>query len=179
MLSHSSHVSSDGESAMRKHWILAGVLAFSLVPLGPVAVAQHKAPNQQPTTATTPPAPTGEVVLGTVRIPRSVTADGKPLPAGSYQIKVTAQEAKPEAVGTTEPLERWAEFSQKGALKGREVVTIVPESEIKLVVKDAPPRAGQSKVQTLRGNDYLRVWVNRAGTHYLIHLPTGASATGN
>jgi hypothetical protein len=43
-----------------------------------------------------------------------------------------------------------------------------------MVVKDAPPRAGASKVQTLRGNDYLRVWVNRGGTHYLIHFPTGA-----
>ncbi len=161
---------------MKKQWILA-VLAILMVPFASAAVAQHKAPNQQPTTAATPSAPTGEVVLGTVRIPRSVTADGKPLPAGSYQVKVTAQEARPEAVGTTEPLERWAEFSQKGAVKGREVVTIVPASEIKLVVKDAPPGAGQSKVQTLRGNDYLRVWVNRGGNHYLIHLPTGA--TGN
>jgi hypothetical protein len=159
---------------MKKQWILAGGLASLMMLAGPGVLAQHKAPNQQPTTATTPPAPTGEVTLGSVRIPKSVTADGKPLPAGTYQIKVTAQEARPEAVGTTEPLERWAEFSQKGSVKGREVVTIVPESEIKMVVKDAPPRAGASKVQTLRGNDYLRVWVNRGGTHYLIHFPTGA-----
>jgi hypothetical protein len=106
-----------------------------------------------------------------------VTADGKPLPAGTYTVKVTAQEAKPEAVGTTEPLERWAEFSQGGAVKGREVVTIVPQAEIKMVVKDAPPPPGTSKVQTLKGNDYLRVWVNKGGNHFLIHLPTGATAT--
>ena len=112
-----------------------------------------------------------------MRIPKGVTADGKPLPAGTYQVKVTAQEAKPEAVGTTEPLERWAEFSQKGEVKGREVVTIVPSSEIKMVVKDAPPPAGAARVQTLRGNDYIRVWVNKGGNHYLIHLP--ASAAGN
>jgi hypothetical protein len=92
-------------------------------------------------------------------------------------VKVTAQEAKPETVGTTEPLERWAEFSQGGSVKGREVVSIVPEAEIKMVVKDAPPRPGTSKVQTLKGNDYLRIWVNRGGNHYLIHLPTGATAT--
>jgi hypothetical protein len=160
---------------MKKQWILAGSLASLVVLLGgPVVVAQHKAPNQQPTTATTPSAPTGEVTLGAIRIPRGVTADGKALAAGTYQVKVTTQEARPEAVGTTEPLERWAEFSQRGEVKGREVVTIVPENEIKMVVKDAPPRAGTSKVQTLRGNDYLRVWVNRGGTHYLIHLPTGA-----
>ena len=159
---------------MKKQWILAGLLAG--VMLGsPALMAQHKAPNTQPPVAPPPTAPTGEITLGSVRIPRSVTADGKPLPAGTYQVKVTAQEAKPEAVGTTEPLERWAEFTQRGTVKGREVVTIVPEQEIKMVVKDAPPRAGASKVQTLRGNDYLRVWVNKAGNHFLIHLPTGTT----
>jgi hypothetical protein len=159
---------------MKKQWIVVGMLAT--VMLGPsVLLAQHKAPNTQPTTAPPPPAPTGEVPLGAVSIPRGVMADGKPLPAGTYQVKVTAQEAKPEAVGTTEPLERWAEFTQRGSVKGREVVTIVPETEIKMVVKDAPPKPGTVKVQTLKGNDYVRVWVNKGGNHYLIHLPTGAT----
>jgi hypothetical protein len=161
---------------MKKQWILAGSLASLVVLLSGAAVlAQHKAPNQQPTTAAAPTTAPGEVALGAVRIPRGVTADGKPLAAGTYQVKVTAQEAKPEAVGTTEPLERWAEFSQKGTVKGREVVTIVPQSEIKMVVKDAPPPAGAAKVQTLRGNDYIRVWVNKGGNHYLIHLPAAAN----
>ena len=160
---------------MRKQWVVVGILAGTL--LAGDAIAQHKAPNQQPATAATPEAPTGEVPLGTVRISRAVTADGKALPAGRYTVRVTAQEAKPEAVGTTEPLERWAEFSQGGAVKGREVVTIVPQAEIKMVVKDAPPPPGTSKVQTLKGNDYLRVWVNKGGNHFLIHLPTGATAT--
>ena len=158
---------------MKKQWILAGVLA-SLVLGGSVVMAQHKAPNQQPTTAPVPAAPTGEIALGTVRVPRAVTADGKPLPAGTYTVRVTAQEARPEAVGTTEPLERWAEFVQRGTVKGREVVSIVPESEAKLVAKDAPPRPGASKVQTLRGNEYVRVWFNKGGNYYLIHLPAGA-----
>jgi hypothetical protein len=90
---------------------------------------------------------------------------------------VTAQEAKPEAVGTTESLERWVEFVQKGEVKGREVVSIVPASESKMVVQDAPPRANASKVQMLRGNEYLRVWFNKGGHHYLIHLPTGMTET--
>ncbi len=158
---------------MKKLWIVASVLATTCL-TSPV-LAQHKAPNQQPTTAAAPAAPTGEVSLGTVRLPRAVTADGKPLPAGTYTLRVTTQEARPEAVGTTETLERWAEFVQRGSVKGREVVTIVPEAEIKMVVKDAPPRSGAAaKVQTLRGNDYVRVWVNKGGNHYLIHLPAGA-----
>ena len=160
---------------MRKHWVVVGILAGSL--FAGDALAQHKQPNQQPNTAATPEVPTGEVALGTVRIPRAVTADGKPLPAGTYTVRVTAQAAKPDAVGTTEALERWAEFVQRGEVKGREVVSIVPDSESKMVVQDAPPRPGASKVQMLRGNEYLRVWINRAGHHYLIHLPTGMSET--
>ena len=162
---------------MKKQWILAGLLAAAVAGSPGVAVAQHKAPNTQPATAPSPAAPQGEIVLGTARIPRGVMADGKPLPAGTYQVKVTAQEAKPEAVGTTEPLERWAELLQRGTAKGREVVIIVPQSEIKMVVKDAPPRPGAPRVQLLRGNEYVRVWFNKDGNHYLIYFPTGSAAT--
>src|SRR3712207_227481 len=150
---------------MKKQWVLVGILAGALVTAD--ALAQHKAPKQQPTTEAAPATlPTGEVALGTVRISRPVTADGKPLPAGTYQVRVTAQEAKPDAVGTVEQLERWVEFRQGGTVKGREVVSIVPQSDIKMVVKDAAPGAGASKVQVLRGNEYLRLWFNKAGNHY-------------
>ena len=161
---------------MKKQWVLVGVLAGSLA-ASDALLAQHRAPKEQPTTDAAPASlPTGEVALGTVRISRSVTADGKPLGAGTYQVRVTSQEARPDAVGTTEQLERWVEFTQGGTVRGREVVSIVPQSEIKMVVKDAPPRAGGSKVEVLRGNEYLRLWFNKAGHHYLIHLPLGGKA---
>jgi hypothetical protein len=167
----------EGVVDMRKPWILAGLLAGLMCTSD--AIAQHQQPNQQPATAPSPTAPTGELALGAVQIPRAVTADGKPLPGGKYQIRLTAQEAKPDAVGTSGNLERWVEFLQGTTVKGREVVTIVPQSEIKMVVKDAPPPAGGSKVQMLKGNDYLRVWINKAGNHYLIHLPaSGGEKTG-
>jgi len=115
-------------------------------------------------------------VLGTVHLAKAMTADGKPLPAGTYQVRLTAQESKPDAKGQSETLERWVEFVQKGAVKGREVVTIVPQADVKNVVKDAPPRpGGMPKVQTLKGNDYVRVWFNKGGNHYLIYFPTGAA----
>ena len=85
-------------------------------------------------------------------------------------------QAAPEAVGTTEALERWVELSQGKEVKGREVVSIVPQAEIKMVVKDTPPASGASKVQLLKGNDYLRVWINKGGNHYLIHFPVAAAA---
>jgi hypothetical protein len=161
--------------AMKKQWVLVCVLAGAL--MGSNASAQHKAPNTQPSTTEAPPAATsGEATLGTVRLPKAVTADGKPLAAGSYTVKLTPQQAAPEAVGTTEALERWVELGQGKEVKGREVVSIVPQSEIKMVVKDTPPAPGTSKVQILRGNEYLRVWFNRGGTHYLIHFPLAAAA---
>jgi hypothetical protein len=159
---------------MKKHWVLVGMLAASLFAASD-ALAQHQAPNQQPNTAAAPEVPTGELALGTVRITRAVMADGKPLAAGRYQVRLTAQTAKPSARGTSENLERWVEFLQGGTVRGREVVSIIPQAEIKMVVKDAPPASGGSKVQMLRGNEYLRVWINRSGNHYLIHLPAGTA----
>ena len=160
---------------MKKQWVLVCVLAGALI--GSDAAAQHKAPNQQPSTAEAPAAPTGDMTLGSVHLTKAVTADGKPLAAGTYQVRLTAQEAAPNAVGATESLERWVEFLQGKTVKGREVVSIVPQAEIKTVVKDAPPAANGSKVQVLRGNEYLRLWINRGGNHYLVHFPIAAGAT--
>ena len=161
---------------MKKQWVLVGLLASALV--GSDAAAQHKAPNQQPSTSEAAKAPAGDSALGTVRLPRAVTADGKPLAAGTYQVRLTAEPSKPDAVGATEELERWVEFVKGGKVAGREVVSIVPQAEVKLVTKDAPPASGASRVQVLKGNEYLRVWINRSGTHYLVHYPLGPETKG-
>jgi hypothetical protein len=131
----------------------------------------HSAPKPQPDTAPTPAVPTGDMALGLVHLGKGVKADGKALPAGTYQVHLTAQQATPDAKGQTAPLERWVEFVQKGQVKGREVVTIVPQSEIALVQKDAPPHANASKVETLKGGNYVRLWINKGGNHYLVHFP--------
>ena len=135
------------------------------------AVAQHKAPNTQPVTApaNTEVLPEGTTSLGTVRLPRTVKANGETLSAGTYQVRLT-EKIVPETVGATEAYERWVEFVRGGEVRGREVVSIVPESEVSEVSKGGGPAPGRSKVEMLRGDDYLRVWINRGGTHYLVHL---------
>jgi hypothetical protein len=158
-----------------KQWVIAGELTGVVALAGTVqaqkpAAQSDREPKQQPTTASAPEVTDTAMALGTVRIPRAVKADGKPLPAGTYQVRLTADEAKPDAAGISEALERWVEFVQKGDVKGREVVSIVPQTEQKLVQKDTPPAAGGSKVQMLKGGDYLRVWINKGGNYYLIHL---------
>ena len=117
--------------------------------------------------------PAGEVALGTVSLPRTVLADGRTLGAGSYDVRLTATPATPETAGALAVLERWVEFVQDGEVQGREVVSIVPGSEIGDVAKTAAPGAGAPRIELLRENEYLRVWINQGGTHYLIHLPVG------
>ena len=131
----------------------------------------HSAPKQQPDTAAAPTVPTGDMALGLVHLGKGVKADGKALAAGTYQVRLTAQQATPDAKGETPSLERWVEFVQKGQVKGREVVTIVPQSEIALVQKDAPPHANAAKVEMLKGGNYMRLWINKGGNHYLVHFP--------
>ena len=141
---------------------------------GAASQAGHTAPKAQPETGPAPTAPTGDLQLGSVRLPKAVKADGKTLPAGTYQVRLTAQQATPDAKGQTAPAERWVEFVKGGKVVGREVVTIVPQAEIALVQKDSPPAKNGSKVETLKGGDYVRVWINRGGNYYLIHLPANA-----
>src|SRR5215510_2912291 len=113
---------------MRKHSVLIGMLAGSLC--AGTAFAQHKAPNQQPTQAAEAPAPASDaLVLGTAKIPKGVMADGKPLAAGTYQVRLTKQEAPAAPAGISDNLQRWVEFVQAGNAKGRELATIVPASE--------------------------------------------------
>ena len=133
--------------------------------------AGHTAPNSQLATAPVPAAPEGQMALGSVHLNKAVKADGKPLAAGTYQVRLTAQTATPDAKGATPPLERWVEFMKGGKVAGREVVSIVPQAEIDKVQKDAPPHANSSKVETLKGGDYVRLWINRGGNHYLVHFP--------
>jgi len=135
--------------------------------------AGHAAPKTQPATAPAPSIPTGEMQLGSVHLAKAVKADGKPLAAGTYQVRLTAQNATPDAKGQTAASERWVEFLKGGKVAGREVVTIVASSETAQVQKDAPPKVNGSKVETLKGGDYVRVWINKGGNYYLIHLPNG------
>ena len=156
-----------------KHGASVAVLVGALAVAGVFALepaAMDRAASLSPQAGV----PAGELNLGTVTLGRKVMADGKPLAAGTYQVRLTAQAAQPAAKGASETLERWAEFVQGGTVKGREVVSIVPKDEIKQVAKMNPPATGASRVELLKGNDYLRVWVNRGGNHYLIHLPVGA-----
>ncbi len=150
--------------------ILAGAVASSGVITG-AAAAGGVAPAGQANVTPAPDVPAGDVELGSVRIPRSVMANGQPMAAGTYTVRLTAQQSQPDAAGQTPNYERWVEFVQGGEVKGKDVLSIIPGSEIGGVAESSAPGAGRSKVELLKGNDYLRVWINRDSVHYLVHLP--------
>jgi len=125
-----------------------------------------------PAIAQTGQVPSGDAALGSVRLPRTVMADGKALNAGTYQVRLTGQAAMPAVPG--QQMERWVEFVQGGAVAGREVVSIVPAAEMS-ELQPGPPGAAQTstgtRVEMLKGDEYLSVWIHRGGVNYLIHMP--------
>ncbi|HXE81594.1 MAG TPA: hypothetical protein VNK41_12630 [Vicinamibacterales bacterium] len=149
-----------------KQALVTGVLAGALIASAPLSLLAQGAAGSA-ATADTLKAQT----LGTVRIPRNVKANGEVLRAGTYQVRLTPEIAKPEAVGTQPALERWVEFVQGGQVKGREVASIVPAGEIDKIAEGKRVPSGGSRVEMLKGDEFVRVWINRGGTHYLIHMP--------
>src|SRR5512134_82772 len=117
--------------------------------------------------------PTGETSLGSVNLPRAVMANGQALRAGTYQVRLTAEAAQPTVPGIQ--MERWVEFVRGGKVVGREVVSIIPNAEMKDLQAGPEgggrPGSGGARVEMLKGDEYLRVWINRGGVNYLLHLP--------
>ena len=166
-----------------KQLVLVGILTGALAGLG---YAQGTVQQAPPTTGQKKPAPAGKVarkqaagetaaagqVLGTVTIPADVKANNEPLKKGTYQVRLSGDEVKP-APGADPNSERWVEFVQAGKVKGKEVASVIPNSEVQQVGEDkqAAPPPGKPKVQLLREKSYWRVWLSKGGNSYLIHLP--------
>jgi hypothetical protein len=140
-----------------KRSVLVGALVGALA--ASTAFAQSKA--------------SGNTSLGTVHITKSVKADGKPLAAGTYQVRLTSETPKPGA-GQNPDGEKGVEFLKGGKVVATEVATVISAEDIGKIAKGAKPKPGTSKFEMLKGGDYFRVWINKAGTHYLINLPPAA-----
>jgi len=107
--------------------------------------------------------------LTTVNIPAAVLADGRPLPAGTYQLRLTDQWLQPLQPGGQQGM-RWVDFVTNGMVAGREAALVIPASAID-EISSWHPAVGDTRVDRLQSGEFVRIWVNRDGTHYLIHLP--------
>ncbi|MES1254310.1 MAG: hypothetical protein ABUS56_01800 [Acidobacteriota bacterium] len=118
-------------------------------------------------------AQTASNTLGTVHLTKKVMADGKPLAAGIYQVRLSSDEVKP-AAGQSPEAERWVEFLKGGKVAGREVASVINAQDIGSVAKGRKPKPNSSAVEMLKGGDYWRVWISKGGTNYIINLPPAA-----
>ena len=139
---------------MTQHVRRIGLIALAVGLLSPVAVFAQTASS-----------------LGSVRLTQAVRADGKPLAAGTYQVRLTGAEVTP-AVGQSPHAEKWVEFVKGNTVAGREVATVISAADIGTVAKGARATAGNPRVEVLKGGDYVRVWILSGGYHYLINMPS-------
>jgi len=108
--------------------------------------------------------------LGSVTINKKVLLDGKPLAPGTYQVRLTSESPKP-AIGESPDAEKYVEFVRGGKVVGREVATVVSNADMGKMAKGPHPKGSGVRVDTLKGGDYVRVWIAKGGQNYLINLP--------
>jgi len=103
-------------------------------------------------------------------VPRAVLADGNRLPAGTYSLRVTSEQA-PAGEGQPAATGRWIEFLRDGKVAGRALAVVLTAAEVREVAKTPGPGRNEVRVELLKDNDYIRVWLNQGGANYLIHMP--------
>ncbi len=111
--------------------------------------------------------------LGTVQLSRDVMANGQRLAAGTYLVRQIDLPVR-AVVGQTVTQSRWVEFVQDGEVKGRELATVLTGPQVQPVLNPTTPMpaVGRARVDLLKDKEHMRVWINRGGTHYLVHLAT-------
>lgn len=115
-------------------------------------------------------------VLATVRIPLGGLADGKPLSAGTYLLRLTAERPTP-GVGQSAGAQRVVEFVLNDTVVAREIAEVLHDSDLTPVGDSARRVRDGVRVEWLRGGEFLRVSVKRGTERYLIHLPAAGGRT--
>ena len=114
--------------------------------------------------------PPDSTVLASVRIPEPVLANGRRLPMGTYQVRLTGERPSPNP-GQSSDAQRWVEFTAEGSVVGREIAEILRDDDRPEIGASSQRAAEGVRVQMLKGGDYLRISVKREAIRYLIHLP--------
>jgi len=113
-------------------------------------------------------AQSSSTMLGTVQLGRSLIANGQRLAPGAYQVRLSTDTVTAVA---GQQGEAWVEFVRGGKVAGRELASVISDSEIKGVIKGSRLPAGETRVEMLKEGQYWRVWLHKGDNHYLIHLP--------
>jgi hypothetical protein len=109
-------------------------------------------------------------MLATVRIPTAVLAAGKPLGPGTYDIRLTGLRPTPLA-GQPADAQRWVEFVADGTVAAREIAEVLHDDDLPAVGASSVPVRTGTRVDLLKGGEFIRVSVKRDRERYLIYLP--------
>ena len=117
------------------------------------------------------PASTGTTeVLATVRITHSVLANGKPLPGGTYELRLANERPTP-LVGQSPDAERWVEFVANERVVARERAVVLRDDDLPPVGASSVRSRVGTRIEMLKGGEFLRISVKREGERYLVYLP--------
>ena len=113
-------------------------------------------------------------VRGVFDLPRRAYVNGQPLEPGPYRVRLT-DESAPGADEEPSTTTRWIEFlhEAEGAVAGRGLAIVISDAEIDDLAKSSVPR-NQVRLDELQSGEYIRLWLNRGGSNYLVHMPTAA-----
>ena len=114
-------------------------------------------------------------VRGAFDLPRRAYVNGQPLEPGPYRVRLTDEAAPPGVDEEPSTTTRWIEFlhEAEGAVAGRGLAIVISDSEIDALAKSSVPR-NQVRLDELQSGEYIRLWLNRGGSNYLVHMPTAA-----
>ena len=108
--------------------------------------------------------------LPSARLVQPVTASGKPLPPGTYDIRITSERPTLPS-GAPSETQRWVELIAGGAVVAREIAEVIPDDTVSATGTSSSP--SRAVVQLLKEGDFVRVSIRESGSRYLIYLPTG------
>jgi hypothetical protein len=109
-------------------------------------------------------------LLATVRITTAVMAAGTPLAPGTYDIRLTPDRPTPRA-GQSREAQRWVEFVSNGKVIAREVAEVLQDDDLPAVGASSLPVRSGTRVDILKGGEFLRISVKRDRERYLVYLP--------
>lgn len=108
--------------------------------------------------------------LATVRITTAVLANGAPLSPGTYEVRLTQERPTP-GPGQSREARQWVEFFANGKVVGREIAQVLRDNDLPAAGASSVRVPDGTRVETLKGGDFLRISVKRAGERYLVYLP--------
>jgi hypothetical protein len=120
--------------------------------------------------AQSPASAGGSDAVASVKLPVTVLVNGKPLPPGMYDVRLTGE--RPALLpGQPSGAQQWVELMAGGKVMAREIAEELRDEDLPAVGASAQPVRSGTRVEMLQGGEFLRISIKREGTRHLLYLP--------